>query len=178
MYAFIILQQQIFSSQEYKYFITQKVKKLKTVSKIKGQAMAYLYNNFKIQKTIKNQIEKENMLKKLSKVDKQVKKWIKALHEKKSSPSIIEESKSMKEIESLQMKEIPEQKDENEVTDLDKELLSIKDDSDKDSIEIKEEAKDKEEKHYLADYQDLEKAQLVKKLVEEKLSFLWKLQIY
>ena len=37
--------------------------------------------------------------------------------------------------------------------------------------------KDKKEKHYLVDYQDLDKRSLIKRLVEEKLNIFWKVQI-
>ena len=75
MYAFIILQQQIFSSQEYKDFTYYTIRRFQDLAKIKGDSIAYQYNNFKIETTMKNQIEKDNMIKKLNKVDKQVKKW-------------------------------------------------------------------------------------------------------
>jgi hypothetical protein len=75
MYAFVLFQQNIFRSKEYKYFKSNTLSKIRSLSEKKAEAMAYLYNNFKIRTTIKNQFEKETMMKKLAKVNKQVKKW-------------------------------------------------------------------------------------------------------
>ena len=175
MYAFIILQQQIFSSQEYKDFIFDKIKKLKDVSAMRGKAMAYRFNNYKIQTTIKNQIEKDNMIKKLTKVDKQVKEWNQMIYSKAQAKKPKQDVKSI-EFERNKLPKIYERaEEENSV--FDDELLSLKQSSDKESSESSAEINEKKQ-HYLANYQDLEKSNLIKKLVNDKLNFIWRLHIF
>ena len=188
MYAFIILQQQIFSSQEYKDFTYYTIRNFQDLSKIKGDSIAYLYNNFKIQTTIKNQIEKNNMIKKLNKVDKQVKKWNKTVFSKTQvkKKSGNEAMFKKTEVVSLQIAEVAEEEeDEKEKSAFDEELeplISLNNSNkgqDKNKSMVKDSTDDenKEEKHYLVDYQDIDRKNLIKKLVEEKLNILWKVQI-
>ena len=174
MYSFIILQQQIFSSQEYKDFIFDKIKKLKAVSATRGLAMAYRYNNYKIQTTIKNQIEKDNMIKKLTKVDKQVKEWNQMIYSKTQAKKPKKDVKSI-EFERNKLPDIYERAEE-EKSVFDDELLSLKQFSDKESSENSAGINEKEQ-HYLANYQYLEKSDLITKLVNDKLNLFWRLYV-
>lgn len=68
MFAFILIQQNIFSSPDYRIFCIQTLSGIRTLSDRKAEAMAYLYNNFKLRTTIQNQFEKDKMMKKLGKL--------------------------------------------------------------------------------------------------------------
>jgi hypothetical protein len=67
MFGFILIQQNIFNSSDYRVFCVQTLSGVRTLSDRKAEAMAFLYNNFKLRTTIQNQFEKDKMMKKLGK---------------------------------------------------------------------------------------------------------------
>ena len=68
MYAFIIIQENIFLSEEYEHFIKKTLSNIRSFSDRKTESMAYLYNNQKLKITVRNQFEKDKMMKKLGKI--------------------------------------------------------------------------------------------------------------
>jgi hypothetical protein len=73
MYAFILLQENIFRSYEYSKFTHSSLSELLDLSLIKSEALEYLINNRKLQKMMKNEKEKDILMHKLAKVNKQLK---------------------------------------------------------------------------------------------------------
>ena len=67
MFALILIQQNIFNSEEYEVFIRSKLAEIRSFSDRKAESMAYLYNNRKLRITMENSFEKDKMMRKLGK---------------------------------------------------------------------------------------------------------------
>lgn len=65
MFSFILIQQSIFHSEEYHGFTRKTLATIRSFSDRKSESMAYLHNNHKLKVTVKNQYEKDKMIKKL-----------------------------------------------------------------------------------------------------------------
>lgn len=197
MYAFIILQENIFKSEEYEHFTKRTLFDFQRLSAMKAEAMAYLYNNTKLKTTINNQFEKDKITRKLAQVNKQVKKWNKSVFNKTSKDKKVEgkekkdgkskdKKKKQKAIEKGNIAEVPEHLEEdNEKSAFDEEPKMIEVhtqgalalSSSKTVQKKTEDKKNEGEIHYFRDYEGLDKNELSKKLVDDRLNLLWKLYI-
>ena len=65
MLAFIFLQNNICQSEQYLSFTRTRLAAIRSFSDRKAESMAYLYNNEKLKITMKNQLEKDKMMRKL-----------------------------------------------------------------------------------------------------------------
>jgi hypothetical protein len=197
MYAFIILQENIFASKEYKHFISNTLGDIQRLSDIKATAMAYLYNNNKIKTTINNQFEKDKMIKKLAQVNRQLKKWNQTVFNK-SEEKTLEEKQKKKELrkikkeikkekkKQLEIKEAPEKEEEDQeksaFDDAPPVMKTVENKKNKAPGTValtKQESNSTvadEPIRSLKEYEGLDKNNLSKKLVSEKLGMLW--QIY
>lgn len=193
MYSFILIQQYIFVSREYMTFINVTLSQIRNLSERKAEAMAFLYNNMKIKITIQNQFEKDKMMKKLARVNKQLKKW---------NQTVFTRTKGVAEESLKPIKKAMEPKEPKKITEVDEHLEEDKDhnvfnanpkliirddpkmkvvhtiltDSEADAAaeaaQLKEENREKEK-----EYETLTQADLVKRLTDDKLSLPWKLFI-
>ena len=182
MYAFILLQQNIFKSAEYKVFINSTLVGIRNLSDMKAEAMAYLYNNFKIKTTIQNQFEKDKMMKKLAKVNKQLKKWNQTVFTKSEGAQDenlkkIKQAMEPKADEKIQ--EVPPQLEEDKENDSEEDSkqdpkLKVREDPKMHVLTITEKADARKKED---EYEDMPTADLVKHLTEDKLGLVWKLWI-
>lgn len=181
MYAFILLQQNIFRSVEYKTFTNSTLVGIRNLSDMKAEAMAYLYNNFKIKTTIQNQFEKDKMMKKLAKVNKQLKKW---------NQTVFTKSEGVQDENLKKIKQAMEPKDDKKIKEVDPQLEEDKEDFEEDSKDNSQVvSRDEPKMHVLSvsqkadarkkedEYEDMNTADLVKQLTTDKLGIVWKLWI-
>ena len=194
MYAFILTQQNILACEEYKRFTSSTLPSIRNLSERKARAMAYLYNNFKIKTTIKNQFEKDKMMKKLARVNKQLKKWNQTVFSKTSKEAQEENinkiKKIMKENEKTPIKEVEAEKEEekesfqsesfDKSSEVAKEIKEAGEKSDDDGSKFKEltleeivEAVAEEE-----ELKELSKSDLASELITKNIGMLWKVWIY
>jgi len=174
MYAFIILQENIFESKEYKSFTNITLFDIQRLSDQKAEAMAYLYNNGKIKTTISNQFEKDKMIRKLAQVNRQLKQWNQSVFNKsdqqpKFKPleaSSSKEIKNKKKIEETKIKEASEHEEE------DKEESSLTQDPKLKTIDSSVESEPA-----IDEYDGLNKNELSKKLAQDRLSLPWQIYI-
>ena len=155
MYAFILLQENIFASKEYHLFIASSLSQIRILSERKADAIAFLYNNFKITTTIKNQFEKEAMMRKLAQVNRQLRKWNRTVF-KNASKGDGRKGRKIRE----KIKEVAEHLEEEKETPREE----SKSDQPTMSVVLPVEEVKKE----VNKYEGLKKADLIKILVEEK----------
>jgi len=176
MYAFILLQENIYSSKQYRKFITSTLPQIRSMSERKADAMAFLYNNLKIKTTIRNQFEKDTMMRKLAKVNKQLRKWNKTVFKNASK-----EKGEGKKDKALVKKETNLAKGKNKIKELPEHLEEDKLEETKMAITNQPSGEDKffaiEDKKDQVAKPELKKADIVKKLISEKLGILWKIWI-
>ena len=174
MFANILLQENIFKSKEYHVFIASSLAQIRILSERKADAMAFLYNNFKITTTIRNQFEKEAMMKKLAQVNRQLRKWNRTVFKnagkgKNEGKKNKKEKKEKRRLEA-KIKEVAEHlEEEQKETHQDQTLMNEPSMSEIVPVE--------EVKKADAKYAGLKKADLIKVLVEEKLGLIWKIWI-
>ena len=187
MFAFILVQQNILLCEEYEEFIKNTLASIRSFSDRKAESMAYLHNNHKLKVTVKNQYEKDKMMKKLGKfrlfiilalVNRQVKKWNQTVFSKSS-----DRTKPEKKIKKATPSSKGKDERIHEVGEhLEDEKLGAP--SIQETIQAKE-AKDQIEEAKKRDklienenkMENMRKADLMHHLVKTKIGFIWKIII-
>ena len=187
MYAFILVQQNIFSSEEYEEFTMKTLANIRSFSDRKAESMAYIYNNQKLKVTIENQFEKDKMMKKLIMVNKQVKKWNATVLSKGSEKKKLEMEKEIKkslppadEIEREKIHEVEAHLEEEK--QMDGKVERYRRDDTINQLQAEEQIKKaKERDKYMKiekNREYLRKADLIHDLVNKELGIIWRIWIY